>query len=137
MKYLNFKFKGVPQMKTTLLFLITVLSTSSFAKSWKFDCGKYMNTPELVQIDSAASTPGDFSLLAHFANLSMEGQTDLSTELTGREIPVFALLEIGNPANQLVIKYTEKENQVVKAQYTELKNKTVRPLMCKLTSFTN
>jgi hypothetical protein len=143
----EFRFKGVSQMKTTVLFLIfTVLSTSSFAKSWKFDCGKYNNTQQIAEIQSAATTPGEYSLLAQFETrnssnnpikLSMEGQRDLSTELTGKEISVFAFLEIGNPANQLVIKYTEKETQVVKAQYTELRTKSVRPLLCKLLSFKN
>lgn len=137
-------------MKATITLLTLVLtSQNAFASSYKFDCGKTFNIPRVLEIKPKAPGDDGFTLAATYTTrgvddttgtvvakkLNLVGQTDLSSELTGEEIPVIALSKVNNPNYQVVIAKTQQVGKTVPGAQINIDENDVVELKCTLKSF--
>jgi len=133
-------------MNKLTFFAAAVLASSiSFAETIKLDCGRAMNVPRTVVISEKETngythsaiykTSGNDEVTGTLRQVTykMAGQFDLSTEFTGKEVPVLALLSLENPSIQLVIKKAFKEKGVaIPAIHINLATESVDQFNCYL-----
>jgi hypothetical protein len=135
-------------MKT--LFAVTALLfvSSAHAESWKYDCGKTMNIPRIVNISPKAPGQDGYDLKATYQTrgtdattgtiaaktINMIGSTELAQDAGGKETAVIALFAEGNVSMQLVIGKTSKVGSKVAGVEVYLKDNSTTEMTCTLTA---
>jgi hypothetical protein len=134
-------------MKLVILFAgFTLLTAVASAKSLSFDCGRSMNSLRTLNVREKAPGDDGYTLSAIYKTSGVDkttdmlttltyklvGQSELSSELTGEEIPVYAFVDSMNPLFQVIIAKTQIKNEVVQAMEIDLTDNSVKNFNCTL-----
>lgn len=129
---------------------IFLMAVHAFAGSgiYEFNCGKSMNVTRTLKVfpkapgtdgytlggEYVTSGPDPVTGMVSAITVNLIGQTDLSSELTGKEIPVFTMLDAQNLFFQVVVAQTDTLGESVPAAEINLKSSDVVEFNCELVS---
>lgn len=141
-------------MKITFLVAsLTLMTVNAFAvapleASYEFNCGKSLNITRTLKVfpkapgadglrlggEYVTAGPDKVTGMISEIKIDMVGQTDLSSELTGKEIAIIALMDPKNPFFQVIVALPSRVGQTVKAAELDLKANEATEFKCKLVS---
>lgn len=125
--------------------LFTLLASHAIASTIKLECGRTFNIPRTVVIKEKNPGQDGYTHSATFktsgkdqttgmlkaVTYKMVGQFDLSTEFSGKEEPVLALVDSKDPLFQLVIKKpTSNKSAPIPAIQINLRDESMTPFDC-------
>lgn len=129
--------------KLIILAAAALVSSNALAATIKLDCGRAMNVPRTVVINEKETdgythtatykTSGRDEVTGMLKGVThkMAGQMDLSTEFTGKETSVLALVSLKSPLFQLVItKPTSNKAAPIPAMEINLATQSVTKFDC-------
>lgn len=143
-------------MKLIFSFLVVFFAVSSgFAKTWQYDCGQYLNIRRTLVIQpapqgsfypykaiytTAGKNPTTGTLSA--VKINLEGDIDVSSELTSKPMSTFAFTEVNRPQFQVLVLATTAVGTKVPGRQLLIKSNNppkadIEDFVCVLAAYSN